>query len=257
MSSLEVHQFICRSDSYGVLLHAAASGETAAIDAPEAAAIERELERNGWALSHILTTHHHFDHVDGNLPLKEKYDCRILGPAAEMDRIPGIDLSFAGGGRFQFAGRDVQVFDCPGHTKGHIAFHMPGERLLFAGDTLFAMGCGRVLPGLLGDMWRSLDQFRALPRDTQVYCGHEYTEANARFALASEPGNAKLQARALLVKQQRAAGQMTCPTTIGGELDTNPFLRPDSAEIRNRLGLETASDADVFAELRRRKDNFK
>lgn len=257
MSRLEVHQFICRSDNYGVLLHDRPSKSTAAIDAPDASAIERDLELNGWKLGHIFTTHHHADHVEGNLPLKEKYACLITGPMSEAAKIPGIGKSVSGGERFEFAGRDIVVYDCPGHTRGHIAYHIPGEKLLFAGDTLFAMGCGRVLEGSMTDMWRSVDQFRSLPQDTQVYCGHEYTEANARFALSVEPGNSKLQARARLVAEQREKGLMTCPTTIGEELDTNPFLRPQSAEIRKHLGLENASDAQVFAELRRRKDSFR
>lgn len=252
---LEIYQFPCRSDNYGVLVHDPESGATASIDAPDAEAVERELAAKGWRLSHILTTHHHQDHVEGNTALKAKHRCVIVGPASEASKIPGIDQLVSGGQRFTWAGRDIQVFDCPGHTAGHIAFLT--ENVLFAGDTLFAMGCGRVLEGSMAQMWQSLNQFRSLPPKTLVYCGHEYTVANARFALSVEPGNTKLQSRAKKVSEQRERGVMTCPTTIGEELETNPFLRPESSEIRNRIGAETYSDADVFSELRRRKDSFK
>jgi hydroxyacylglutathione hydrolase len=257
MAHLDMHQFICRSDNYGVLVHDHRTGATVSIDAPDAAAIERELQKRGWQLTHIWTTHHHEDHVAGNLALKEQFGCQITGPAAEADSIPGIHKPIKGGETFQWAGREVKVYDCPGHTKGHIAYHIPAEFSLFAGDTLFAMGCGRVIEGTMEQMWSSLDQFRKLKPHTFVYCGHEYTEANAKFAVSVEPGNRALQARATVVANQRLKGEMTCPTTIGDELKTNPFLRPDSPEIRKNLGLEQASDAEVFAELRRRKDNFK
>jgi hydroxyacylglutathione hydrolase len=255
MSHLDMHQFICRSDNYGVIVHDHRTGATASIDAPDAAAIEKELKRKGWQLTHILTTHHHGDHVEGNLALKELYGCRIIGPKREAEKIPGIDQQVSGGDAFQWAGRQVKVYGCPGHTAGHIAYYIPEDHSLFAGDTLFAMGCGRVFEGTMADMWGSLDQFRKLKPHTFVYCGHEYTEANAKFALSVEPGNRKLQQRAIVIHNQRAKGEMTCPTTIGEELDTNPFMRPDSAEIRKNLGMENATDAEVFAELRQRKNN--
>ena len=257
MSHLDMHQFMCRSDNYGVLVHDHRTGATAAIDAPDAAVIERELQKRGWQLTHIWTTHHHEDHVAGNLALKEQFGCQIMGPAAEAEKIPGLRMPLKGGETFQWAGREVKIYDCPGHTKGHIAYHIPAEFSLLAGDTLFAMGCGRVLEGTMEEMWGSLDRLRKLKPHTFVYCGHEYTEANAKFALSVESGNRALQARATVVANQRAKGEMTCPTTIGDELKTNPFLRPESAEIRKNLGLEQASDAEVFAELRRRKDTFK
>jgi hydroxyacylglutathione hydrolase len=256
MSHLEMHQFICRSDNYGVIVHDHKTGATAAIDAPDAGAIERELKKRGWQLTHILTTHHHADHVEGNMALKDLYGCKIIGPANEADKIPGIDRKVKGGDEFQWAGRAVKVYDCPGHTAGHIAFYIPEDHSLFAGDTLFAMGCGRVLEGTMEQMWGSLDQFRKFKPHTFVYCGHEYTEANAKFALSVEPGNRKLQQRSTVVSNQRAKGEMTCPTTIGDELATNPFMRPDSPEIRRVLGMEKATDAEVFAELRTRKNNF-
>jgi hydroxyacylglutathione hydrolase len=256
MTKLDIHQFICRDDNYGVLLHDAASGTTISIDAPSAPAIQAELKNKGWSLSHILTTHHHGDHVEGNLELKQAYNCRIIGPEAEKEKIPGIDQTVTKQDVLEIAGRKIAVFECPGHTLGHVAFHIASEKLLFAADTLFAMGCGRVFEGTLSQMFTSVNQFRDLPPDTQVYCGHEYTEANAKFALAVEPGNRALQLRAADVKTKRALGKMTCPTTIGEELATNPYLRCASPEIRAHLALQTATDAEVFAELRTRKNNF-
>lgn len=257
MSHLEMHQFICRSDNYGLLVHDHQSGATASIDAPEAQAIERELKARGWQLTHIFNTHHHADHVEGNLALRQQFGCQIVGPKEEADRIPGIREQVAGGDTFTWAGREVKVYACPGHTKGHIAYHIPSEFSLFAADTLFSLGCGRVFEGTLDEMFQSVSQFKKLSPSTYLYCGHEYTEANARFALTVEPGNMALQQRAGAVTKLRQEGKMTCPTTIGEELKTNPFLRTDSAEIRRVLKMESATDAEVFAELRRRKDSFK
>jgi hydroxyacylglutathione hydrolase len=257
MPHLAFHPFICRSDNYGLLVHDHKSGATASVDAPDAAAIEQQLSGLGWRLTHIFTTHHHGDHVEGNLALKQKFGCSIIGPRAEADRIPGIDSQVAGGESFSWAGQEVRVMDCPGHTKGHIAFYMPAEDAVFAADTLFSLGCGRVFEGTMEEMYRSVSQFGALPPSTRLYCGHEYTQSNARFALSVEPSNAELQQHAAEVDRLRAEGRMTCPTTIGDELKTNPFLRTGSAEIRKTLGLEQADDAQVFAELRHRKDGFR
>lgn len=257
MARLEVHQFICREDNYGVLLHDPTSGATASIDAPDDRAIERALSDRGWRLTHIFTTHRHADHVEGNLPLKERFGCRIIGPAHESTPIPGIDDKVAGSDAFDFAGREVRVIDTPGHTAGHISYHLPQEHLAFVADTLFALGCGRVIEGTMDRMWQSLDKLRKLPAGTTVYVGHEYTEANARFALTIEPENRALQLRAERVFAARKRNQMTLPTTIGEELETNPFLRPDSAAIRARLGMDGKSDAQVFGEIRKRKDNFR
>lgn len=257
MSHLEMHQFICRSDNYGVLVHDHKTGATASIDAPDAAAIEAELKKRGWQLTHIFNTHHHGDHVEGNLALREQFGCQIFGPALEAEKIPGIDKALKGGDSFTWAEREVKVFACPGHTKGHIAYHIPSEFSLFAADTLFSLGCGRVFEGTMEEMYASVSQFKSLSPSTYLYCGHEYTESNARFAMSVEPGNRALQQRAAAVTKLRQDGKMTCPTTIGEELQTNPFLRTDSAEIRRNLKMEAASDAAVFAELRGRKDNFK
>ena len=257
MSHLEMHQFICRSDNYGLLVHDHKSGATASIDAPDATEIEKQLKIRGWQLTHILTTHHHIDHVEGNLSLKDKFGCTITGPKEEAGKIPGIKKLVSGGETFQFAGREVKVYACPGHTKGHIAYSIPSEYSLFAADTLFSLGCGRVFEGTLEEMYHSVNQFKALSPSTYIYCGHEYTQSNARFALSVEPGNRALQQRAGIVTKLRLEGKMTCPTTIGDELKTNPFLRTDSPEIRRNLKLEGATDAEVFAALRTAKDNFK
>ena len=257
MSHLEMHQFICRTDNYGLLVHDHKTGATASIDAPDPLAIEQQLTKRGWQLTHIFTTHYHGDHVEGNQQLKDQFGCMIIGPKAEADRIPAIRTQVSGGEAFTWAGREVKVIACPGHTAGHIAYHIPSEFSLFAGDTLFSLGCGRVFEGTMEQMYHSVNQFRGLSPSTYVYCGHEYTESNARFALSVEPMNRMLQQRAAVVTKLRQEGSMTCPSSIGEELKTNPFLRTDSPEIRRNLKLEEASDAEVFAALRQRKDSFK
>jgi hydroxyacylglutathione hydrolase len=256
MSHLEIHQFTCLDDNFGVLVHDHLTGTTMSIDAPDAGRVAGELKRRGWQLTHILTTHHHADHVGGNLELKEQFGCKIVGPEAEKDKIPGISSTVKNGDVFELAKRKVKVYACPGHTAGHVAFHFPDDYLLFAGDTLFAMGCGRVNEGTMEEMHASVNQFAKLHAITAVYVGHEYTLSNARFALSVEPGNRQLESRAEVVRNQREKGEMTCPTTIGDELKTNPFMRCNSAEIRQRLNMVGATDAAVFAELRERKNRF-
>jgi hydroxyacylglutathione hydrolase len=257
MSHLIVHQFMCLEDNYGVLVHDTVTGTTMAIDAPHAQTIADELKKRGWQLTHILSTHHHADHVQGNLELKDMFGCRIIGPEKEKDKIPGISKTVTGGDVIDIAQRKLKIYDCPGHTAGHVAFCFEKDYLLFAADTLFAMGCGRVFEGTMEQMFHSVNQFRTLQPMTSVYCGHEYTEANLKFALSVEPGNRALQMRAREVEGLRAQGKMTCPTTIGDELKTNPYMRCNSPEIRANLGMANATDAEVFAELRTRKNNFK
>lgn len=256
MPAFTIELFACRSDNFGVLIHDELSGATASIDAPEEAPILAALERRGWTLTHIFTTHHHADHVDANLPLKARFDAQIIGPALEAARIPGIDLTIGDGGDFTFAGRPVHVIGTPGHTAGHICYHLPEDHLLFAADTLFALGCGRLFEGTPLDMWTSLSKLMELPDETLVYFGHEYTLSNARFALTIDPQNAELQARVRQIEEVRERGGFTAPTTIGLEKRTNPFLRARDTKIRAGLGLEDAGDAEVFAEIRRRKDAF-
>ena len=254
MTPLEIDLFPCRSDNFGVLLHDPATGATASIDAPEEKPILDALSRRGWKLSHIFTTHHHNDHVEANLALKQRFAVTIIGPARET--IPGIDRKVDGGDSFDFAGRRVEVILTPGHTAGHVCFYLPDEKLLFAADTLFALGCGRLFEGTPTQMWDSLSKLAALPDETMVYFGHEYTLSNARFARTIDPDNAVLSARVAEIEALRAAGAFTAPTTIGLEKATNPFLRAADPAIRRHLGLERASDGEVFAEIRGRKDRF-
>jgi hydroxyacylglutathione hydrolase len=256
MSHLEIHKFTCLDDNFGVLVHDHLTGTTISIDAADASRVADELKRRGWQLTHILTTHHHLDHVAGNLELKEQFGCRIIGPEAEKEKIPGISSTVKDADVFELAKRKVKVYACPGHTAGHVAYHFFDDYLLFAGDTIFAMGCGRVNEGTMDEMYHSVNQFAKLHAVTSVYVGHEYTLSNARFALSVEPDNKVLQMRAETVHSQREKGEMTCPTTIGDELKTNPFMRCGSPEIRQRLNLVEATDAAVFAELRERKNRF-
>lgn len=254
MAKLEIHQFPCLKDNYGVLIHDKAAGLTAAIDAPEAEPIRRALTEKGWKLTHILVTHHHADHTQGIEPLKAETKCTVIGPKAEAAKIKGLDKTVGGGDTFKFGGTDVQVLDTPGHTAGHITFWMPSETVAFAGDTLFAIGCGRVIEGNMEMMWDSLAKLAKLPGATQVYCGHEYTLSNAKFALTIEPENEALKTRAAEIEKLVAAGKPTLPTRIDVELATNPFLRPQSPAIRKRLGMEKAADWQVFGEVRERKN---
>ncbi len=254
---IEIDQSICRSDNFAVLVHDPQTGATASIDAPDASAVEARLAARGWRLSHILTTHHHGDHTEGNLALKSAHGCTIIGPAAEADRIPGIDVQVREGDRFEVGAMLVEVIETPGHTNGHITFWMPDELTAFVGDTLFSLGCGRLLEGDAPTMWSSLSKLAALPRDTRIYCGHEYTADNARFALTIEPNNLDLEARAAEVRELRQAGQAALPTTIAQELATNPFLRADKPRLRKALGMEAVPPEEVFAEIRARKDRFR
>jgi hydroxyacylglutathione hydrolase len=251
---LDVHQFPCLSDNYGVLIRDAATAAVASIDAPDAAAVTAALAAKGWKLTHILTTHHHADHTDGNLALKAATGCTIIGPKGEAARIPGIDTEVGEGETFAFGALKVHVLETPGHTAGHITFWIPAAGVAFVGDTLFAMGCGRVNEGTMEMMWRSVSKIAKLPPATRLYCGHEYTASNAKFALTMEPDNEALQARARAIDALRAEGKPTLPTRVDIELETNPFLRPQSAAIRARLGMAKADDWQVFGELRERKN---
>ncbi|MGE0769059.1 MAG: hydroxyacylglutathione hydrolase [Hyphomicrobiaceae bacterium] len=253
MADLQIHQFMCLSDNFGVLVHDPASGATASIDAPEADPVRKALKDKGWKLTHILVTHHHADHTQGIAALKAETGCTVIG-AAEAAKATKLDKAVGGGDVFSFGGHEVNVIDTPGHTAGHITFSIPDQKVAFVGDTLFAIGCGRVIEGTPQMMWDSLSKLAKLPGDTMIYCGHEYTLSNARFALTIEPENVALKARAGEVEALRAKGQMTCPTRLDQELAVNPFLRPGAPAIRKRLGLEDAPDWQVFAEIRERKN---
>lgn len=255
-AALEVHQFPCLEDNYGYLLRDAATGLTAAVDTPDAAAILRELDRHGWRLDFILNTHHHGDHAGGNLELKARTGCRIIGARADAARIPGLDVGLGEGEVFEFGTRRARVLETPGHTVGHIVYVFDADGAAFVGDTLFAMGCGRLFEGTPAQMWDSLGKLLALPDDTRLYCAHEYTQKNARFALTLEPANADLVARAAAVDRLRAQGLPTVPTTVGEERRTNPFLRADSAALQASLGLAGTDPVTVFAEAHRRRNAF-
>ena len=256
MAQIEVHQFPCLADNYGYLIHDRETASTASIDTPDAARINQALEAQGWTLTHILNTHHHFDHAGGNLELKKRWNCMIVGAAEDAGRIPGIDVQVREGDLFEFGSHKARIFDVSGHTLGHIAYYFGESHALFCGDALFALGCGRLFEGSPAQMWTSLQKLRALPDETHVYCAHEYTQANARFAVTVEPNNQALLERAAEIDRMRSAGKPTVPSTIGLEKATNPFLRPDSQTLQAGLAMQGADPISVFAETRRRKDSF-
>jgi hydroxyacylglutathione hydrolase len=256
MKPLELEVFPCRSDNFGVLVHDPESGLTASIDAPEEQPIIDAAARRGWTITHIFTTHHHTDHVEANLVLKQKFGLEIIGPVNEAVAIPGLDRTVADGDEFHFGDHLVRVIETPGHTAGHICFHFPDDKILFAADTLFALGCGRLFERSASDMWSSLQKLAVLPDETAIYFGHEYTLSNARFALTIDPDNERLKTRAAEIEELRADGKFTIPTMMGLEKETNPFLRPADPAIRRNLIMEGRTNEEVFAEIRKRKDNF-
>jgi hydroxyacylglutathione hydrolase len=253
---LEVYQFPCLRDNYGFLAHDPQTGATASIDTPDVEAIEAALQSKGWHLSHILNTHHHPDHAGGNIALKQRWNAVIIGPRGEKEHIPGIDQAVGDGDSVTLGTHIAKVLEVPGHTRGHIAYWFADDKLAFVGDTIFAMGCGRVFEGTHAQMWDSLQKLMALPDDTTLYCAHEYTQSNARFALSVEPQNEELQRRARDVDALRALGKPTVPTTLRMEKATNPFFRAASADLQGNLGMRGAELVDVFAETRKRKDKF-
>lgn len=254
MERLEVELLPALSDNYVYLLRDNASGTTGVVDPALAPPVLDRLRALGRKLDWALITHHHADHVGGLLEVKAATGCRVVGPRADAGRIEGLDLLVDQGDTFAFGDQEVRVIATPGHTSGHVSYFFPDGAALFCGDTLFALGCGRLFEGDAPTMWRSLGKLAALPDATRVYCGHEYTLSNARFALTIDPDLAALQQRAAEIEAARAAGRPTIPSTIGLEKATNPFLRAADPAIRRRLGLEAADDAAVFAEIRRRKD---
>lgn len=242
----------CLSDNYAYLVK---SGDSCAVvDPSEARPVQDALAKRGWKLTHILNTHHHLDHCGGNLDLKRQFGAVVVGPRKDAARIPGLDVGVDEMSGWHFDGRKVTVLEVPAHTRGAIAFVIDGNA--FTGDTLFLMGCGRLFEGDPQMMWNSLCKLMQLPDETKIYCGHEYTESNGRFALTLEPGNPDLQARMSEVRAARAKGLATVPATLGMEKKTNPFLRPESAEIRNSLHMQGADTVSVFGEIRARKDRF-
>src|SRR5437763_9907460 len=223
--SVELRLFVCLRDNYGVLLHDSVSGATAAVDAPETAPVGAALAEAGWRLNDILVTHHHGDHTAGIEPLKQRFGCRVIAPAREASRIPQVDIPVREGDSVRVGSLVATVLETPGHTNGHIAYWFKSEGLAFVGDTLFSVGCGRVIEGTPEMMWRSLAKLRDLPDETKIYCGHEYTAANVRFALSVEPENAAVRGRADEGSQLAGAGRTTLPVTIGQEKAGNPVQR--------------------------------
>ena len=256
MPRLQIELVPCLSDNYAYLVHDPDDGVCAVVDPSEPGPVRAALARNGLRLTHILNTHHHFDHTGGNIPLKEEFGAQVVGPEKDRDRIPGIDVGVAEDTPFTLGSHRAKILEIPAHTRAHIAFAFEDDEAVFTGDTLFAMGCGRLFEGTAAMMWASLSKLMGLDGRMAVYCGHEYTLNNGRFALTLEPGNRDLAARMAEVEQKRAKNAPTIPSTIALEKRTNPFLRPDSAEIRQTLKMPAASDVDVFGEMRRRKDAF-
>jgi hydroxyacylglutathione hydrolase len=252
--ALKIVSVPCRSDNFAYLVRDASSGNVALIDAPESEAVEAALQALGWTLTHIFITHHHADHVDGVERLRALGDVEVIGSSVDATRLPILSRTVTPGESFTWGDREVRVIDTPGHTVGHIVYHMPEPGVLFSGDTLFAMGCGRLFEGTAQQMWGGLSMLARLPDDTIVFFGHEYTATNADFALTIDPGNTVLHERVQDVIATLEAGGRTTPTTIGLEKATNPFLRAVSPDVARHVGLPDADPEIVFAEIRRRKD---
>lgn len=244
------------SDNYAVLIHDPQTKATAAIDAPEAGPILAVLREKGWLLTDILVTHHHADHTDGIAELTKEYLCRVVAPRAEAEKIPHVNEVVAEGDMVKVGSLEARVIETPGHTAGHISYFFAGEKAAFVGDTIFSIGCGRVIEGTYPMMWNSMLKLRALPDDTRIFCGHEYTLSNIKFALTIEPDNAALKKRSAEAEAQVKAGQPTIPTLLGEEKAANPFLRADVASVAASLGMSGKPAADVFGEIRERKNKF-
>ncbi len=253
---LTILQLPVLNDNYIYLLHDAASGDTAAVDPAVAQPVLDALAKNNWRLTAILNTHHHGDHVGGNLELKRLTGCTVIAALADQHRIPGIERGVVDGEVITLGRHSAKVISTPGHTSGHVVYHFADDNALFCGDTLFVMGCGRLFEGSAEQMWQSLQTLKALPAATQIYCAHEYTQANGRFALTVEPGNLQLQQRMEIINQLRAKNLPTVPSTIEQELATNPFFREDSLELQETVQKVGKKPVEVFAAVRRLKDAF-
>jgi len=251
---LEVHQFPCLDDNYGYLLHDPDSGETACIDTPDADAYLRAAAQRGWQITQIWNTHWHADHAGGNEAIKAATRCTVIAPAGEADKIPAVDRAVSHGDVVSLGDWEADVIDVSGHTNGHIAYHIPEACMAFVGDSLFALGCGRMFEGQPAQFWASLCRLKALPAQTMLYCAHEYTASNARFAVHADPDNAALASYAAEVFQRREHGKPTVPAPLARELATNPFLRADDPALQVRWG---GGDAvQTFAALREAKNSF-
>ncbi|MFY9627030.1 MAG: hydroxyacylglutathione hydrolase [Methylocystis sp.] len=255
---LEIHQFICLEDNFGLLLHDDHSGETASIDAPDGEAIAAEAKRLGWRLTHVLLTHHHLDHVQGVPALRSAFPgLVVVGAHKDAHRLNGVDVLVGEGDVVAIGPTLARVLETPGHTTGHLAYYFLEDEAVFVGDTLFSLGCGRVFEGTMETMYNSLEKLAELPDETRVYCGHEYTQANARFALTVDPENPMLAERAREVDELRSAGKYTLPTTIALERATNPFLRAEDQLVQTAMGMSDDDPVEVFARMRERKNDFR
>jgi hydroxyacylglutathione hydrolase len=255
--AIEFHEFLCFTDNFGLLAHDPDSGATVALDAPEAGPILAALAKKGWTLTDIWLTHHHLDHIGAVPELKAHFPgARVVGARKDADRLPPLDLAVVEGDIVRLGRGDARVFETPGHTLGHLAYYFEADNVVVVGDTLFSLGCGRVMEGTMPMMHNTLMRLANLPGETLVYCGHEYTQANARFALTVDGGNSLLVERAREVDVLRAKGAFTLPTSIALENETNPFLRAANPELQKNLGMELADPVAVFTVLRERKNNF-
>ncbi|KAK4421585.1 putative hydroxyacylglutathione hydrolase 2, chloroplastic [Sesamum alatum] len=256
-SSLQIELVPCLRDNYAYLLHDVDTGTVGVVDPSEAVPVIDALNRKNWNLNYILNTHHHYDHTGGNMDLKERYGAKVIGSGLDKERIPGIDIVLNDGDKWMFASHEVLVMATPGHTRGHISFYFPGSKSIFTGDTLFSLSCGKLFEGTPMQMLSSLRKITSLPDDTNVYCGHEYTLSNSKFALSIEPGNEDLQSYASQVAHLRHKGLPTIPTSLGKEKLCNPFLRTSSTEIRQSLNIPlSANDAEALGVIRQAKDNY-
>lgn len=256
MTALQIEQVPVLSDNYVYLIHDPDTGCCACVDPAVSAPVKSRLDELGWRLTHILNTHHHNDHIGGNLQLKQAYECEIVGAENDAARIAGIDTMVKDGQTFTFGSKSCKIFEVPGHTSGHIAYWFEDDNALFCGDTLFALGCGRLFEGTPAQMWDSLSKLKQLPDETRVFCAHEYTQANAAFAITVDPDNAALKSRITEIETLRHQGKPTVPSTLLQEKQTNPFLRPEETGVQKAVGLVGEDAVRVFAEVRRLKDNF-
>lgn len=252
----EIVTIPCLDDNYAFLIGNSETSEAVVVDVPDAVPINGELARRGWSLTHVLLTHHHWDHVDGLDGLTSRPDLTIVGAEADAHRLPALDRALREGDALQVLGLPVHILDVSGHTVGHIAFHIPALDAVFTADSLMALGCGRLFEGTPEQMLASLKKLMALPDETIVYSGHEYTMTNARFAMTIEPDNSALISRVDATQAAQAAGEPTVPSSLKLECATNPFLRAHVPQIADHLGMTGASELDVFTEIRERRNRF-